>query len=293
MDETPQPRTIPLGNQDPPRYWIAETSELNQWELHWNTELSAQIARWILRYAEIAALRNGGESLVITAGPDQHGMVKALLNYAQHMEVQQEDDRYVINLLSPSSDGKVDETPQPRTIQLNPTGPPRSWIAETSEPNQWELHWNTELNAQIARWILRNAEGAALRNGGESLVVTAGPDQHGMVKALLNYAQHMEVQQEDDRYVINLLCPSSDGLVHDDDDQRPLRHITCTTCVYRFTQFREQKRDEVIEQGLGAAAAAVETRRVAEAWSRLAETEELLAENRDEINRKNQPAETE
>ena len=293
MDETPQPRTIQLNPKGPPRHWIAETSEPNQWELHWNTELSAQIARWILRYAERTALRNGGESLVVTAGPDQHGMVKALLNYAQHMEVQQEDDRYVINLLSPSSDGKVDETPQPRTIQLNPTGPPRSWIAETSEPNQWELHWNTELNAQIARWILRNAEGAALRNGGESLVVTASPDQHGMVKALLNYAQHMEVQQEDDRYVINLLCPSSDGLVHDDDDQRPLRHITCTTCVYRFTQSRERKRDEVIEQGLGAAAAAVETRRVAEAWSRLAETEELLAENRDEIARKSQPAETE
>ena len=293
MDERPQPRTIQLNPTGPPRHWIAETSEPNQWELHWNTELSAQIARWILRYAERTALRNGGESLVITAGPDQHGMVKALLNYAQHMEVQQEDDRYVINLLSPSSDGKVDETPQPRTIPLGKQDPPLNWLAETSEPNQWELHWSTELNAQIARWILRDAEIAALRNGGESLVVTAGPDQHGMVKALLNYAQHMEVQQEDDRYVINLLCPSSDGLVHDDDDQRPLRHITCTTCVYRFTQFREQKRDEVMEEGLGAAAAAVETRLVAEAWLRLAEIEELLAENRDEIKRKSRLAETE
>ena len=293
MDETPQPRTIPLGNQDPPRDWLAETSEPNQWELHWNTGRNAKFARWILRDAEITALRNGGESLVVTAGPDQHGMVKALLNYAQHMEVQQEDDRYVINLLSPSSDGKVDETSQPRTIPLGKHDPPLNWLAETSEPNQWELHWSTELNAQIARWILRDAEIAALRNGGKSLVITAGPDQHGMVKALLNYAQHMEVQQEDDRYVINLLCPSSNGLVHDDDDQRPLRHITCTTCVYRFTQFREQKRDEVMEEGLGAAAAAVETRRVAEAWFRLAETEELLAESRDEINRKNQPAETE
>ena len=180
----------------------------------------------------------------------------------------------------------MEETPQPRTIQLNQKGRPRSWIAETSEPNQWELHWNAEI-AQIVKWILRNAERAALRNDGESLVVTAGPEENVIVKAVLDYTQYMEVQQEDDRYVINLLSPSSDGLVHDDDDDRtPLRHITCTTCVYRFTQSRQRKRDQVMEQRLGPAATAVETRRVAEAWLRLAETEELLAENWDETTRK-------
>ena len=180
----------------------------------------------------------------------------------------------------------MEETPQPRTIQLNQKGAPRSWIVETSEPNQWELHWNTEI-AQIVKWILRNAERAALRNDGESLVVTAGPEENVIVKAVLDYTQYMEVQQEDDRYVINLLSPSSDGLVHDDDDDRtPLRHITCTTCVYRFTQSRQRKRDQVMEQHLGPAVTAVETRRVAEAWLRLAETEELLAENWDETTRK-------
>ena len=179
----------------------------------------------------------------------------------------------------------MEETPQPRTIQLNQKGAPRSWIVETSEPNQWELHWNTEI-AQIVKWILRNAERAALRNDGESLVVTAGPEENVIVKAVLDHTQYMEVQQEDDRYVINLLSPSSDGLVHDDDDDRtPLRHITCTTCVYRFTQSRQRKRDQVMEQRLGPAATAVETRRVAEAWLRLAETEELLAENWDETTR--------
>ena len=109
----------------------------------------------------------------------------------------------------------MEETPQPRTIQLNQKGRPLSWIAETSEPNQWELHWNAEI-AQIVKWILRNAERAALRNDGESLVVTAGPEENVIVKAVLDYTQYMEVQQEDDRYVINLLSPSSDGLVHDD-----------------------------------------------------------------------------
>ena len=179
----------------------------------------------------------------------------------------------------------MEETPQPRTIQLNQKGRPLSWIAETSEPNQWELHWNAEI-AQIVKWILRNAERAALRNDGESLVVTAGPEENVIVKAVLDYTQYMEVQQEDDRYVINLLSPSSDGLVHDDDDDRtPLRHITCTTCVYRFTQSRQRKRDQVMDQHLGPAATAVETRRVAEAWLRLAETEELLAENWDETTR--------
>ncbi len=179
----------------------------------------------------------------------------------------------------------MEETPQPRTIQLNQKGRPLSWIAETSEPNQWELHWNAEI-AQIVKWILRNAERAALRNDGESLVVTAGPEENVIVKAVLDYTQYMEVQQEDDRYVINLLSPSSDGLVHDDDDDRtPLRHITCTTCVYRFTQSRQRKRDQVMDQRLGPAATAVETRRVAEAWLRLAETEELLAENWDETTR--------
>ena len=189
---------------------------------------------------------------------------------------------------------KMEETPQPRTIPLGKRDPTRIWLAETSEANTWELHCTVELIPETARWILRDAEEIGLRAGVARLVVTAGADQTALAETVLNYAQHMEVQQEADRYVINLLSPAPDGLVHDDDDDRtPLRHVTCTTCVYRFAQSRQWKRDEVKGKRPGPAAVAVETRRVAEAWLRLAEIEELLAENRDEISRKSQLAETE
>ena len=189
---------------------------------------------------------------------------------------------------------KMEETPQPRTIPLGKKDPPADWLVETSEANTWELHWSTVRTAETARWILRDADETGLRAGVARLVVTAGADQTAMVEAVLDYAQHMEVQQEDDRYVINLLSPASDGLVHDDDDDRtPLRYVTCTTCVYRFAQSRQWKRSEVMGKRPGPAAVAVETRRVAEAWLRLAEVEELLAENWDEIERKSQLAETE
>ena len=81
----------------------------------------------------------------------------------------------------------------------------------------------------------------------------------------------------DHHYTIHLIVPAEDGMVHDDSDCRTRLHrITCPTCVARIADKRIQDRDLAFAQTPGAREIAKRTRRVAEAYTRLAEIEENL-----------------
>ena len=75
---------------------------------------------------------------------------------------------------------------------------------------------------------------------------------------------------------MKLMLPDPDGLVHDDTDFRtPLVRITCPTCVKTIADTRA-RRQEAFHQTHDPKEIAIHTRRVAEAYTRLAEIEESL-----------------
>ena len=91
--------------------------------------------------------------------------------------------------------------------------------------------------------MLKTAENIVLRNGGERIVLTCGPEQEAMV-AELGRRPDPTVSREGARFAIQLIAPAEDGLIHDDDFRTPLRRITCPTCVGRIAKSRTRRRED-------------------------------------------------
>ena len=124
--------------------------------------------------------------------------------------------------------------------------------------------------------MLRNAETAVLKNGGELLSITCPGDQEAM-RETLDECGASTASQTGDRYRLELMVPGEDGFVHDDDDFRtPLHRITCPTGVERIAKRRTEKRQEAFGKGNDPKEIARHTRLVAEAYARLADIEENL-----------------
>ena len=133
---------------------------------------------------------------------------------------------------------------------------------------------------QQARRMLDAAKNVVLPNGGERIVFICGADQEAM-RVELGKRVASEVSREGDRYTIELIVPDENGLIHDDDFRTPLHRITCTTCVSRIAESRTQRRLDARIKREGPKAIAVHSRLIAEAYTRLAETEEALQERWD------------
>ena len=124
--------------------------------------------------------------------------------------------------------------------------------------------------------MLRNAETAVLKNGGELLIIPCPEDQEGM-RETLEECGASKASLTDDRYRLELMAPGEDGYVHDDYDFRtPLHRITCPTCVERIAKSRIKEREDAFGKNSGPQEIAKHTRLVAEAYARLADIEENL-----------------
>jgi hypothetical protein len=124
--------------------------------------------------------------------------------------------------------------------------------------------------------MLRNAETAVLKNGGELLIIPCPGDQEAM-RETLDRSGASTVSRTGDRYRLELMAAAEDGYIHDDDDFRtPLHRITCPTCVERIAKRRTKKREAAFGEGNGPQEIARHTRLVAEAYARLADIEENL-----------------
>ena len=149
-------------------------------------------------------------------------------------------------------------------------------VRESEEPGAWELEWTGAPEEPRALRILRNAETAALKNGGERVLIACSGEQAAM-RAQLDSLPESTVSRTGDRYRMELMVPGPDGFIHDDDDFRtPLHRITCTTCVRRIAEDRTEKRQQAFGRGNSPREIASHTRLVAQAYTRLAEIEENL-----------------
>ena len=154
-------------------------------------------------------------------------------------------------------------------------------VRETEDPATWELELPGVAEERSVHHMLNSAESVVLRNGGERIVFTCNADQEAM-RAELGKRVASEVSREGDRYTIELIVPEEDGYIHDDDDFRtPLHRITCPTCVSRIAESRTQRRLDARIKREGPKAMAVHSQLIAEAYIRLAETEEALQERWD------------
>ena len=152
----------------------------------------------------------------------------------------------------------------------------RAFVREMEAPRSWELEWTGTPDPPQARRMLRNAETAVLKNGGELLIITCPGDQEAM-RETLDRCRASTASQTGDRYRLELIAPAEDGFVHDDDDFRtPLHRIICPTCVERIAKRRTEKRQGAFGKGNGPKEIARHTRLVAEAYARLADIEENL-----------------
>ena len=151
-----------------------------------------------------------------------------------------------------------------------------AFVRETEDPRTWELEWTGTPEPSQARRMLRNAETAVLKNGGELLIIPCPEDQEGM-RETLEECGASKASLTDDRYRLELMAPGEDGYVHDDYDFRtPLHRITCPTCVERIAKSRIKKREDAFGKNSGPQEIAKHTRLVAEAYARLADIEENL-----------------
>ena len=161
------------------------------------------------------------------------------------------------------------------TIHIDGTGPKVS-IHETATPGAWELEWTGSIEQRHAPRMLKAAENAVLRSGGERIVLTCSADEEILSAELKKWPPSI-VARTGDRYAMELVTPAEDGLIHDDHDFRtPLERITCPTCVDRFARSRTKRREDAFGKREGPKEIAKHTRLVAEAYARLAEIEENL-----------------
>ena len=154
-------------------------------------------------------------------------------------------------------------------------GPPAS-VRETETPNTWELEWTGKIEQPHPRRVIRAAEHAVLRNGGDRLVITCRSDQEDLRAELEKWPPSI-VSRDGDRYTLRLIAPADDGLIHEDFDFRtPLQRITCPTCVENIAQFRITRRQKAFGNHEGPKEIAKHSRLVAGAFTRLAEIEDNL-----------------
>ena len=180
--------------------------------------------------------------------------------------------------MQPHSTQPEDEPPRikvhdMRNIAINiERDGPRVSVRETETPGTWELEWTGDIEQRHARRMLKAAENAVLRNGGERILLTCSTDQE-ILSAELDKWPPSIVSRAGDRCAMELITPGDDGFIHDDDDFRtPLERITCPTCVERFTK----QRQDAFGKQEGPKEIAKHSRLIAEAYARLAEIEENL-----------------
>ena len=140
----------------------------------------------------------------------------------------------------------------------------------------WKLEWEGTVTSGRAYRMIKNAETAALRHGGDKLVIDGAREEEAVRERLARWPENI-ITETETGYIIDLIVPDEEGDVHEDfDDRTPLNRITCPTCVERIAHKRVEKREETIGNSPGPRAIARHTRRVAEAFTRLAEIEDNL-----------------
>lgn len=140
----------------------------------------------------------------------------------------------------------------------------------------WRLGWEGTVTSGRAYRMIRNAQTAALRHGGDKLVIDGAREEEAVRERLARWPENI-ITETETGYIIDLIVPDEDGDVHEDfDDRTPLPRITCPTCVERIAHKRIEKREDAFGNNLGPREIARHTRRVAEAFTRLAEIEEDL-----------------
>ena len=117
-------------------------------------------------------------------------------------------------------------------------------IQETGDPAVWELEWEGVPTLGQARRIIKWAEKSILPRGGETLVLTCGEGQEGMLSELERWPESM-VSRNSERCEIKFVEQDNEGFIHDDRDCRtPLTRINCTTCINQIIHTRTRKREE-------------------------------------------------
>ena len=149
-------------------------------------------------------------------------------------------------------------------------------VQETQDQVTWRLDWSGIVEGQNTQRMLRAAETIVLKNGGERIEFTCGSDQEAMRAALCKW-QGAVVTRQGNQYMLELMAPRADGMIHEDNDFRtPLHRITCPTCVESIAGSRTRQRQEAFGKGKGPKAIARHSRRIAQAYDRLAEIEKAL-----------------
>ena len=140
----------------------------------------------------------------------------------------------------------------------------------------WKLGWKGSVTSGRAYRMIMEAETAARRHGGDKLVIDGGREEEAIRERLARWPENL-ITETDTGYIIDLIVPDGDGEVHEDfDDRTPLPRITCPTCVERIAHKRIERREDAFGDNSGPREIARHTRRVAEAFTRLAEIEENL-----------------
>ena len=152
---------------------------------------------------------------------------------------------------------------------------PAVTVAETDTPNTWELEFPRTAVGNRHR-VLKAAEHAVLRAGGDRLVVTCPPEREDLREQLESWPT-ATLSEDGDQYIIELIAPAADGLIHEDFDLRtPLSRITCPTCVERIAESRTRARREAFRTKATPQQISALTHLIAEAYTRLAQIEESL-----------------
>ena len=160
------------------------------------------------------------------------------------------------------------------TIHYGEWGPPVT-VTQTDPPSIWELDYPNPADGNH-RCILKAAEHTVLRAGGDRLVVTCPADQKGLWEQLQRRPQSI-VAKTGDRYTIQVIAPTADGLIHDDFHFRtPLGRITCPTCVERIAEGRTRARREAFNIRAIPQQISSLSHPVAEAYTRLGQLEASL-----------------
>ena len=107
------------------------------------------------------------------------------------------------------------------TVHMGSNGPKVS-VSRTETPGTWELEWTGDTEQRYARRMLKAAENAILRNGGERLVLTCSANQE-VLRAELDKWPPSIISKTGDRYAMELITPGEDG-VH--SRRRRLPHAT-------------------------------------------------------------------
>ena len=166
----------------------------------------------------------------------------------------------------PQEDGNTSNDRPPSTFVIRPA----------QDPGTMELEWPGAPGAGQALRMLRAAETAILQRDRERMELTCTPDQKGVLEILARWPDNL-VTRDGDRYTVQLVYTAEDGYIHEDDDDRtPLHRITCPTCVERIAKSRTRARDSAMGGKNTPKEIAGLSRRIAEAYNRLAEIEEVL-----------------